>query len=383
MGKRPLFNAALLLLVAAGPVLSAEETVARSSTGPDLNNQAVAAAQAGDFEQAARLLRQATALSPEDAQIRQNRAAILADWGQRLLEQEGRPDRAREALRESLEVDSEQRKALFLLADLEYNSGGELSRPLAMWKKAYAQGSAVERTVLQQRIEQAERDLRIERGFSAARTAHFQVHYELEAHEEAARQVGELLEKHYALLSGVLGSSPQQLTAILYSERDFRRVAGKDWVLGLYDGRIRLRVEDVEAGRAEPLLAHELAHAFLMHAYGPLLPVWIHEGFAQAMEPERSLSEEEGRMERQIEARSAWVPLRWLDRRFQQPSNNEDVGKAYLQARFTVRKLLRLAGPEKFRDFLRQIGSGVSVDRAYNQSFSPSVWVRADQGNFD
>lgn len=375
-------SAALLLLSAPG--FCAEEAALNASAGSELNNRAVTAAQAGDFEQAAQLLRQACRLSPDDLQIRRNRAAILADWAQRLLEQEGRPDRAKEALRESLEADPGYGKSLFLLGDLEYNSGGELAAALELWKKAFEKSeAAADRSALQQRIGQAERDLRIERGFSAVNTKHFSIRFEEQAQEKTARSLADLLEKHHRRFSGVLGAGPSPLTVILYSEKDFRRIAGKDWALGLYDGRIRLRSQDAEAGRAEPLLAHELAHAFLARQYGPLVPVWLHEGFAQAMEPERQAAPGELELERQIASRAAWVPLRWLDRRFQQPSGLEDLHKAYLQARFTVRRLLQKEGEQKFRNFLRLISAGTPLDKAYNQSFSPSTWGRIDQGNFD
>ena len=41
------------------------------------------------------------------------------------------------------------------------------------------------------------------------------------------------------------------------------------------------------------ILAHELAHAFLREEFGPRLPVWVHEGFAQASKPARPLAPRE------------------------------------------------------------------------------------------
>jgi tetratricopeptide (TPR) repeat protein len=350
----------------------------------EMNNIAVQEAQAGRFEQAAAVLREALELAPADDTLRKNLSGILTDWSARLYTQ-GKADTAVEILEEAVELNPENGKGLMALGNLYYVLKGNLEGAVRVWRQAYGKVPASEWNGISRVLAQAQRDLRIERAFAGVRTEHFLIRFEGSAFHESAVRIGDVLESEYSRLSKTVGRAPSALSVIVYTQSDFQRVAGRmDWAVGLYDGRIRLRVEDVDQPWIRNIIAHELAHAFITESYGPQIPPWIHEGFAQVQEPVVYLpSPRQERILESLESRAGWVPLAWLDRRFKQPSHTEDLERAYEQARMVIAFLVDRYGVYALRDFLKELSRGQPIEQAFNRFFAPSRWSRVNQGNFD
>ena len=349
-------------------------------TGADLNNQGVQEAKRGDFERGASLLRQAVSLEPGDSRLRKNLSGVLTDWANQLSGR-GQTQSCVGLLEEALTYDPDNGKALVLLGDVSYTTLNDLERALASWKRAYGKVPADQWNRIHQRISQTERDLLIERNFTGHRAGHFQIRFENSPGGEMVSMLRGILEQQYARLSDALDVSVENFPVIVYGDSSFKRVVGrKDWALGLYDGRIRLRLEDVRSDHVSSVVAHELAHAVLAKAYGPRIPTWVHEGFAQAQEPHRLLTPREEEMVKAIARGNAWIPLKWLDQRFEQPSDWNDLTRVYLQARFVVEFLIRKEGISRFRAFLKRLSGGESAGQAFDQSFVSLRWSKVDQG---
>lgn len=366
--------------LAAADALSDE--VSRQSA-LELNNRGVREAQAGRFEEAAALLRQALALDPHDATTRRNLSHVLTDWA-RELERAGKYDEAMAVLRTAVEHDPTNGIALIRLGDLTYLQGDAMPQAMAYWKRAYGHVPAAQWHGVASRIAQAERDQRIEREFVLEQTPHFDLRLQRESAPPRLASLSEGLERAYGRLRSSLGDGPVRITVILYTEGDFERVSGtRDWAVGFYDGRIRLRWNEIGTPQEPQLIAHEVTHAFLHHAYGHRLPLWVHEGYAQFQEGSAPRTAEQARLEERVRARTQWVPLKWLDARFTQPSGRDDIQAAYVQARLVVEELMTRYGMDRFTIFLTQIAAGRRVDAAYDQAFAPARWVRADLGIFE
>lgn len=347
----------------------------------DLNNRGVQEAQAGHVEQGVILLRQAVDLAPHDAQIRKNLSGVLTDWATQ-LEQRGLVTEAIAALEEAVQRNADNGQALVRLGDLYYVTQDELSRAIELWKHAHGKLPTAQWQRVAQRISQAERDLRLERAFTGITTDHFRIRFEGTEQTQTIATLGETLEREYARLAKTMNTTiPSGFTVIVYTNERFQRVIGqRDWALGLYDGRIRLRLDDLGTPRNTQILAHELAHAFLAETYGSRIPIWLHEGFAQVHEPAQPLTVRQQKLLDGILTRTQWVPLTWLGRRFIQPSSREDVERAYMEARVVVEFLIERYGAARFQAFLKQLASGVTLEQAFDQGFAPSRWVRVEQG---
>lgn len=382
----------LALMIASAPLwcwarargATASDAVAGGEprSAVELNNAGVTAAQAGRFEEGVALLRRALTLDSSDARARKNLSGVLLDWA-RALERRGQVAEAVAALREAIQHDPNNGQALVRLGDLLYLKRSDIAAALTLWKQAYGKVPTPIWQAVANRIAQAERDQLIERGFLAQRTAHFALRFQ----ESSAIDVAALervLEASYARLLHALGRGPSTVTVMIYAGQDLQRVSQqRDWVIGLYDGRIRLRLDDLVQPYLPDVVSHELAHAFLHHAYGDRLPLWVHEGYAQLQERPRHLQEEAARIEEGLKSRSLWIPLRWLDRHFEQPSSADDITRAYLEARLVVSELMKRHGSDRFIVFLEQLAAGASVEHASEQAFAPSTWSRADRGIFD
>ena len=348
----------------------------------ELNNRGVNEAQAGRFEEGILWLRQALVASPGDDTARANLSGVLTDWAHQ-LNGLGRVDEAVAALQEAVHHDPQNGAALVALGDLLYLRRSQMDAAIQSWRQARGKVPDAVWQAVATRIAQAQQDALIERGFVAHRTAHFDIRLQ-QASEADVTTLERTLESAYERLAQELGARPPRLTVIIYTDRDLRRASNqRDWALGFYDGRIRMRIDELRQEDLEDLAAHELAHAFLCHVHPGRLPTWVHEGYAQRQERSRPPHPEVARLEEGIRARTLWVPLKWLDRRFEQPSGSEDIARAYVEARVAVNELVERFGFERFQAFLARLSDGLSVAEAYERAFAPSRWSRADHGVFD
>lgn len=374
----------LLLLVSWRPSAASSAAVdtppagAQGPTASELNNQGVAAAQEGRFEVGVDDLRQSLRANPQDPLVRKNLSGILTDWAIH-LEQAGLMDQAEPRLQEAIRHDPDNGRAYVLLGDLAYFQRSNFAQAIEFWKRANGKLPDAKWHVVADRISQARRDQAIERGFLSTQTAHFDIRVQQQG-RVALEPLGRTLEEAYARLEQRLGVGPPKVTVIIYTDADMRRAYNqRDWAVGFYDGRLRLRWDEVATEWASSLIAHELAHAFLYFIYRGRVPIWVHEGFAQLEELPRERSDEEQRLEQGMISGASWIPLKWLDERFSHPTSRDDVGRAYVEARLVVAELVARHGIDQFKAFLAALSRGTAVADAYDAAFTPSRWSRTDQ----
>lgn len=369
--------------MAAAPGLAAQSPVDSSNglTPADLNNRGVTEAKAGRFDAGAALLRQALQADPNDPLLRQNLSGVLTDWALQ-LHQQGKLEDAERLLQEAVGAQPDNGRALWALGDLAYFARSDFDGAIRFWTRAHAALPDAERRAIADRIAQAQRDQAIERRFQSRATAHFELRVP-PGPQRATTDFEALLEAQYAQLAQELGVSPPRITVILYTGGDLHRTYNqRDWALGFYDGRLRLLWSEIGSELEPAIVAHELAHAFLRHAYGDHLPIWVHEGFAQWREGARPRTAKEQQLETQLVSGEVWVPLKWLDRRFTQPHSHDDVWRAYTQARLVVAGLIRRHGVDRFKQFLARLRGGAAVEAAYEEAFAPARWALTDRPIF-
>ena len=101
---------------------------------------------------------------------------------------------------------------------------------------------------------------------------------------QLSKYVSEVLEASArALVADLNLRLTEPVLVLLMRKEDFRAHA-PDWSAGIFDGRIRLAVEEeANADAFEATVRHEVTHAVL-HRLGYRLPTWMDEGLAQYME---------------------------------------------------------------------------------------------------
>jgi tetratricopeptide (TPR) repeat protein len=158
---------------------------------------------------------------------------------------------------------------------------------------------AAQRPDLVRLLERWQREFAVEGDFWQDTSQHFELSYDA-SHADLAngfQDVIDLLETAYADLRDFFGEDPvfnrgRRLQVVLYRRSNFDTVTGLDaWAGGAFDGSIRVPVKDLAAEMhgLDPLLRHELVHAFVQDIGGMSVPAWFNEGLAQWISGEREM----------------------------------------------------------------------------------------------
>jgi tetratricopeptide (TPR) repeat protein len=194
---------------------------------------------------------------------------------------------ARYTVEKALELDPAHGRARELLGDILYQEG-ILDGALEQWEKTG--GGAPIQHSLERKIARAERELKLEEGFGSEVSRNFTVRYDGPVPKAVILSVLSQLEAAHRTLERELGISPPgDILVILYSRVNFQEVTKRPkWVGGTFDGKIRIPVgglsTEERALGLDPILHHELTHAFLRSMVGRRLPIWFEEGLAEHFE---------------------------------------------------------------------------------------------------
>jgi tetratricopeptide (TPR) repeat protein len=189
-------------------------------------------------------------------------------------------------------------EARFRLATQVY-ADGDLEGGIA--ELALAVEAAPERQELVDLLERWRRELELADGDTVAPGSYFHVEYDggrtdLVAHAQEVLDFleggGRYGEGAYETLRGVFRADPvlengEKIRVVIYDRAEFDRLTGLgDWAGGVFDGVIRVAVDDLqrERPRWERILRHELVHAFVREVGGRDVPGWLNEGLAQLHE---------------------------------------------------------------------------------------------------
>lgn len=222
------------------------------------NRTALTALDAQRYDEAVQLLEECLVAAPAQAVLRHNLAEAL--W---------RRAHARD---------------LGVVAQLEL-SIADLTRAIEL---------APERSEIPPRRDEWRRRLDAQRDMWTDHSAHFALSYDGSRNDLLASYSSllALLEDAYAEYVVLFGIAPVEtegrpISVVLYRKQDFRAATGiGHWAGGLYDGVVRVPVEDLSKERQalRRVLRHELAHAFVARAAANRAPGWLNEGLAMHLE---------------------------------------------------------------------------------------------------
>lgn len=310
---------------AKGPVGEPTSGAADAARGEDdrpfdLNDRAIAALGEGRHDEAIALFEEAAAARPDVA-------AFGANLGEAYLRRaragEGGPDAAIADLERALEwIDDDERR-------------GQVEALLGR----------------KRRVRDEERDFVVEP------TLHFTFRYDgsREGVTDGVDRLKVLLEDTYQEFGEQFRRRPVEagegrIEVVLYDAEGFDKVTGLgDWAGGVFDGKIRVPVEDLRSelrlARVESVLRHETAHAFTRSIGGAAVPAWLNEGVAQWLE-------EPGRRSGAVSiarsrlAASELFPLSRLQGSLVSWKDRGEVARAYDQALAFVDHLAEQYGEE-------------------------------------
>jgi tetratricopeptide (TPR) repeat protein len=272
----------------------------------------------------------------------------------------GRNAEAAEWLQRSVDLDPRLVDAALLLGELHYRQG-RMKEAIATYETALKHSPSTPQ--LEQALQAWRREGQLQDRFQKSRGVHFSVLFEGPADEILALRVVDMLEKAYSRIGNVLNAYPtERITVVLYTRDQFRDTTrSPDWASGAYDGRIHVATRGAfdDLAGLEDLLVHEFTHALVAKLGGRLVPVWLNEGLATAMEADgadyaRSVL---ARTSRRLELSRLQGGFTGLPGR--------DVPLAYAQSTRAVQRIIELRGTAAVAALLKDLGRGSRFDIAF------------------
>lgn len=306
-------------VAASGPD-PVSEPVAFDERPYDLNDRAIAALEDGRFDEAIEWLEEAATARPDVPTFGAN---LGEAYLRRARAGEGGPAAAVEDFEAALEwIDDPDRRAL-----------------------------------IEKLLERHRRIRDEERDFVVEPTLHFTFRYDgsREGLSDGVDRLKVLLEDTYQEFGERFDRRPVEagegrIEVILYDAAGFDKVTGLgDWAGGVFDGKIRVPVEDLRTelrfARVKGVLRHETAHAFTRSIGGAAVPSWLNEGVAQWLEEPARRGADVGLARARLGA-SSLFPLARLNGNLVGWQDRGEVARAYDQALAFVDHLAVQYGPD-------------------------------------
>ena len=234
-------------------------------------------------------------------------------------------------------------EALARLASEEWDRGGTAGQGEAITHMKRAAELAPDREDIAKRLEQMLALAQSEAGNWTESSGHFDLSYDGSRDDLAFRtmEIFDVLEGGYLDFTELFGIDPvaggrARIRVVLYKRDGFHGATGiGHWAGGLYDGSIRVPLEDLgkERNQLRRVLRHELVHAFVHEAGGRDVPGWLNEGLAQLIEDQDPATQ--GRALDAARRKIAGAPLATLESlsgSLGQVGDDASIQRAYAQA---------------------------------------------------
>ncbi len=383
--------------------LTAEQKAAKEAALA-LNEEGVKLAESGDLEGALSRFAQALAKDENEPTIRANAAKVHAAVGKKKYDERAFPEAAKEYHTASdltpgelefshsegvaLAAGGSDRDAVAVFERVLEKKPERVATLIELGRALYRQGrnkDAIARweqalkltpddQELKDLIAKAKKEESVEGTLMEDLGApHFTIKFDGEGDPRIGRLVGQALEDAYRDVGYDLGRHypPGETAVVVYPKKAFRAVTGShSWVAALYDGKIRVPGEGIDAaqaGEVKRVLMHEYTHALIRSIAGGNVPAWLHEGIAQL---------EEGRTRADAAAALSGKELPALSDLTGSFINDSDTARVkvrYATAFDFVASLADKRGRTSLAEVLDRMGKGETLDDAATAVYGSSV----------
>ena len=209
-------------------------------------------------------------------------------------------------------------------------------------------------------------EARLEDDHREFATEHFRINFPTGMPAEIAAAIGSVLEAERQRLTAfvpVEGGAP--IVVDLMAGGEFERFAGSRYVLGLFDGRVRLPLADAAylGSNTVSTISHELLHALLARATSGNAPRWFHEGLGRHVEMiEAAANPMPARL-----AEIGSLSLEWLEVSFSGALGEGVTALSYDQAEWMLHYVERKFGREGIRKLIDLFRRGFDTHEAVSE----------------
>lgn len=246
----------------------------------ELNSTGIRFLESRQFDDALTNFREANRLDPENEIVSRNLSLAISRKAQSQMDS-GNDKGYVENLEESIKNWHMNPEALELLS-VEYYQHGKYEESLEVSVRLFS--VYPKRQDLPQFIARVEDMIREEKGMVSETGHFFRLLYSGNRKLEFEGELLGILQHEVDSLASSLGVFPKQVIDVMVLTDDLGARATPDdpFINGLYDGKIRLYLNDVMQDQDQFIktVRHEMVHA-LLHRGAGNLPAWLHEGLAQ------------------------------------------------------------------------------------------------------
>jgi len=350
-----------------------ENSIIKEQLAIFYNNHGLEYANSGIYKSAMENLEYALEYSPDSGALSRNLYNVILQYAG-YLEKKKNHRKASRLAKDAIELLPDLSAGYILIGNIYYKQDN-FNEALKYWDMALERDPEDEG--LSRRIEKLKRENIVEMAFGTKKKSHFRIRFDKELDSDYVGLISDVLEdarshvrKEFNLYSG------EVVPVVVYADEQFQAATKQPhWTQGLYDGKIRLKSQDISRGdeNLKRVLFHEYAHAIIYLNYGNNIPVWLHEGFAQFNEPDQGIKPADIRFLLSYIKENGRFSLEELDRMFDKRPDQETTRAAYIQARIFFVYLMDKHSKYKLKRLLNELEAGKIWQEALKEVYHKNI----------
>jgi tetratricopeptide (TPR) repeat protein len=243
-----------------------------------------------------------------------------------------------------------------------YYLRGDNEQALYHWEEALKQNPGDK--ALAKRLQKLKKFLQLNRNFETEIDTVFLVSFDGKQDLKLSGKVMSMMEDIYRKIGQELNLYPnRQIQVVLLTNREFFDITGSPaWAGGVYEGHIKVPVENVNMDLLKVVLCHEYIHAVIYDRLPQRCPWWLNEGLAQYFSGDEAGNRHKLDIAAALLSQGNVPPLRALPGNWL--GNKEQVQMAYALALSAVRFFMEKFTRFDMQSVLEVMAEGKSLDAA-------------------
>ncbi len=339
------------------------------------HNRAISLIKEDDIEEAQDCILDALDLYPSDTNFRKTYSSIQVLYARAIKDNYISGDNIDEILVEAIQFDNDNIVAYLDLGQFFYEQDN-FDKAEYYWNNALKKSP--EDYGIGERLEKLRREKENDSNYNSIENFNFIVKYRGRKRQDIAKKALALLQKAYTQIGFALNYYPdKEIYVLIYTDDEYKKVTRvPDWSAGLYDGRIRINLNDSQnSDTLEKRLYHEYTHALLHQITLGNIPCWFNEGLAQYYEPGSKLTDQEIKYLRDLAGKKKLVAWSSMLKSFTSINNYKKVALYYLSSKSIVNFMSKKYGSRVFQFILDEMYNG----KTYAEAIRSICYVEIDE----
>ena len=350
-----------------------ENSIIKEQLATFYNNYGLRYASSKEYNSAMDNLGYALDYSPDSKPLSKNLYNVMLQYA----DSSQKKKNYRKALRlskDAIELFPDMPSAHVFTGNIYYNQDN-FSGALEYWDMALERDP--DNNNLSERIEKLKRESSVENAFGTKRKSYFRIRFDKELDSDYVGLISDTLEDARRSLRREFNLHlDETVPVVVYADDQFEAATEQPhWTQGLYDGKIRVKSQDISRGDEilRRILFHEYAHAIIFINYGNKIPIWLHEGFAQYNEPGQSIGPADIKFLSAYIKKNGKFQIEALSAMFDNKTDQDVIRAAYIQAKLFFTYLMESYSKYRIKRLLNELEQGKPWQGALKEIYHKNI----------